>query len=164
MDNTLVKGVTLFLRVVKSVCVAATKGRHFFGVPFGVRFFNTEENKLKKIVIAGCRYYNNYKEAKEYIDFCISEIRKQYSIVIVSGGCSGADMIGEKYAEENSFQVERYPADWDKYGRSAGPIRNRQMAEICDYVICFWDGKSRGTKSMIEYAKKIGKPVMVKMI
>ena len=119
---------------------------------------------IKRVVIAGCRYYDNYKEAKKYIDFCISNIRKENKIIIVSGCANGADIIGERYAEENGFTVEKYPADWKKYGKSAGPIRNEEMAEICDYVICFWDGKSKGTKSMIEYAKKYNKPIRIKKI
>ena len=92
---------------------------------------------VKRVVIAGCRDYNNYQEAKEYIDFCLSNIRKETEIIIVSGCASGADAIGEIYAKENGFNVEKFPADWRKYGRSAGPKRNKQMAEICDYVICF---------------------------
>ncbi len=117
-----------------------------------------------RVVIAGCRNYNNYKEAKEYIDCCISNIIEENEIIIVSGGADGADALGERYAAENGLKLERYPADWKKYGRSAGPRRNRQMAEISDYVICFWDGQSRGTKSMIEYAKKFEKPIRIKMI
>ena len=119
---------------------------------------------IKRVVIAGCRDYYNYDEAKTYIDFCLSDIRKENNIIIVSGCASGADAMGERYADENGFKVEKYPADWKKYGRSAGPKRNKQMAEICDYVICFWDGKSRGTKSMIEYTKKCGKTVRIKTI
>ena len=118
----------------------------------------------KRVVIAGCRYYNNYDEAKQYIDFCLSDIRKANDIVIVSGGASGADTIGERYAEENEFKVEKYPADWKNYGRSAGPKRNKQMAEVSDYVICFWDGNSKGTKTMINFAKKYNKPVKIKKI
>ncbi|MBR6510506.1 MAG: hypothetical protein IKT38_07870, partial [Clostridia bacterium] len=60
--------------------------------------------------------------------------------------------------------VEKYLADWEKYGKSAGPIRNKQMAEVSDYVICFWDEKSKGTKSMIDYAKKLNKPIKIKII
>ncbi len=116
---------------------------------------------IKRVVIAGCRDYNNYKEAKSYIDFCLSNIRKKNDIVIVSGCASGADAIGERYAKEYGFKVEKYPADWKTYGKSAGPRRNKQMAEISDYVICFWDGKSRGTKSMIEFSKKLGKPIKI---
>lgn len=85
-------------------------------------------------------------------------------IIIVSGCASGADAIGERYAEEKGFAVEKYPADWKRYGRGAGFIRNRQMAEVCDYVICFWDGESKGTKSMIDYAIKKNKPVKIKVI
>lgn len=117
-----------------------------------------------RVVIAGCRDYEHYDEAKKFIDLCISNIRKENQIIIVSGGAKGADALGEQYAKENGFKIERYLADWDKYGKSAGPRRNKQMAEICDYVICFWDGKSRGTKSMIEYAKKRGKPIKIKII
>ena len=122
------------------------------------------DSKIIKIVIAGCRDYNNYEEAKTYIDLCISNIRNGNKIIILSGGASGADKIGERYAKENGFEVEVYPADWGKYGKSAGPIRNKLMAENCDCVICFWDGKSRGTKSMIEYAKMFDKKLRVKYI
>ena len=119
---------------------------------------------IKRVVIAGCRDYNNYDEAKLYIDFCLSNIRKENNIVIVSGCASGADAIGERYAEENKFKVEKYPADWKTYGKSAGPKRNKQMAEVSDYVICFWDGKSKGTKSIIYFARNSGKPVKIKKI
>ena len=118
----------------------------------------------KRVVIAGCRDYNNYDEAKEYIDFCLSNIRKVNNIIIVSGCASGADALGERYAKENGLLLEKYPANWEKYGRRACPIRNEQMAEIGDYVICFWDRKSRGTKSMIEFAKKCGKPIKIKKV
>ncbi|MBE6598206.1 MAG: DUF2493 domain-containing protein [Ruminococcaceae bacterium] len=119
---------------------------------------------VKRIVIAGCRDYNDYCEAKQYLDFRLSVIRKENNIVIVSGCASGADSIGERYAEENGFEIEKHPADWKKYGRKAGPIRNKQMAEVSDYIICFWDGKSKGTKSMIECAKNSNTPLDVKMI
>ena len=92
------------------------------------------------------------------------ENKKISDIIIISGCASGADTLGERYAVENGFKIEKYPADWQKYGKSAGPRRNLQMAEACDFVICFWDGKSRGTRSMIEYAKQCGKPVKIKMI
>ena len=119
---------------------------------------------IKRVVIAGCRDYNNYDEAKPYIDYCLSNIRKENNIVIVSGCASGADAIGERYAEENGFKIERYPANWKAYCKSAGPRRNKQMAKASDYVICFWDGKSKGTKSMIDCAKLYNKPIKIKYI
>ena len=123
-----------------------------------------KELPTKRVVIAGCRDYNNCDEAKLYIDYCLSNIRKENNIVIVSGCASGADAIGERYAQENGFKVEKYPADWETYGKSAGPRRNKQMAEVSDFVICFWDMKSKGTKSMIECAKRLDKPVKIKII
>lgn len=112
---------------------------------------------IKRIVVAGCRDYENYGEAKAYVEMCIEKIRKKYTLIFLSGGCKGADMLGEKYANENGFLIERYPANWQKYGKVAGPKRNLQMVKACDYVICFWDGKSRGTASMISYAKELKK-------
>ena len=119
---------------------------------------------IKRIVVAGCRNYNNYNEAKEYIDFCISEIKEKYTLIFVSGGCRGADSIGERYAKENGYEIERNPAEWQKYGKAAGPKRNEQMARAADYIICFWDGKSKGTASMINYAKRYNKPIKIKKI
>ena len=119
---------------------------------------------IKRIVVAGSRKYNNYNEAKKYIDFCISNIKNEHSLIFVSGGCSGADMLGEKYAEENGYKIERHPADWKRYGRAAGPKRNKEMVEVSDLVICFWDGESRGTKSMIFFANKLKKPLKIKRI
>lgn len=119
---------------------------------------------VKRVAVAGCRTYNDYEEAKEYIEHCISNIRHSSRIIIVSGGSRGADRLGERFALENRFEIERYYADWDKFGKSAGPRRNRLMAENSDFVICFWDGKSRGTKSMIENAKQYNKPVRIKYI
>lgn len=107
-----------------------------------------------RVAVAGCRYYENYEEAKEYIDFCISEIRKKYTIIFVSGGCRGADALGERYAAENGFMAEIYPAVWEKYGRAAGPKRNKKIAEISDYIICFWDGKARVQNHLFNLPKK----------
>ena len=123
-----------------------------------------KELPTKRVVVAGCRNYNNYCEAKKYIDNCLVNIRKENEIIIVSGGARGADALGEQYAEENGFKIERHPAKWEKHGKAAGPIRNKEMAENCDYVICFWNGKSSGTRSMIFYAKVFNKPIKIKKI
>ena len=119
---------------------------------------------IKKVIVAGSRNYTDYEEARAYIDLCLSRIRTEYDLVILSGGCRGADRLGERYAAERGYPVIRFPADWDTYGRSAGPIRNREMAEASDYVICFWDGRSRGTRQIIDCAEKLGKPVKIKTV
>jgi len=74
--------------------------------------------------------------------------------VIISGSARGIDQLGEKYAIENGIQLIRFPAQWDKYGKRAGFIRNEDMAKKADALFAIWDGKSPGTKNMIELAKK----------
>lgn len=118
----------------------------------------------KRIIVAGCREYEDYEEAKVYIASCLRQLPHAQSFVFLSGGCRGADALGERFARENGFPIERYPADWKRYGKGAGLKRNLQMVEKCDYAICFWDGKSRGTASLIAYAQKLHKPVMIKKI
>lgn len=85
---------------------------------------------IKRVVIAGCRNYENYEEAKLYIDKCISSIKEQNKIIILSGGARGADKLGERYAIENGFEIECYPAEWKSYGKKAGPIRNKKIKPI----------------------------------
>ncbi|MBQ2704246.1 MAG: DUF2493 domain-containing protein [Clostridia bacterium] len=119
---------------------------------------------IKKVLVAGSRNYNDYEEAKAFIQKCINRIEKEYELVFVSGDCRGADKLGEQFALENDYNVEKHPADWERFGKSAGPKRNETMAKVADYIICFWDGRSKGTKSMIDFAKKFNKPIRIKYI
>lgn len=80
---------------------------------------------------------------------------------IVSGMAVGADMIGYRLAKANGIPVKQYPANWIKYGRSAGYVRNREMAKVSDVLVAFWDGKSKGTKHMIDTMKAISKPAYI---
>lgn len=113
-----------------------------------------------RVIIAGGRYFSDYELLKEKCDeFLQGKIDEE--IVIISGHASGADSLGERYAQERGYKIETYPADWKKYGRAAGPVRNEQMANIANALIAFWDGKSKGTKSMISLAKKKGLQVFV---
>jgi len=117
-----------------------------------------------KVIIAGCRNFTDYELLKEYADKILQNVVQRESIEIVSGGAKGADELGELYAKERGFVLTRFPAEWDKYGRAAGPKRNELMGDYADALIAFWDGKSRGTKHMIEYARKKGLLVRVKQI
>ena len=85
----------------------------------------------------------------------------QKEVEIVSGTAAGADTLGERYAQEKGYEVKKFPAQWDLYGKSAGYKRNQQMAEYADGLIAFWDGKSKGTKHMIDIANKMGLKVRV---
>lgn len=81
--------------------------------------------------------------------------------VVLSGTAPGADQEGERWAEERKLLVERYPADWKTFGKRAGPLRNKQMAENADGLVAIWDGQSRGTLNMIDLARKRGLRVFV---
>lgn len=107
--------------------------------------------QMVRIIIAGSRDFSDYRLLKAKLD---SLIRDKEKTEIVSGTARGADLLGEKYAKENEIEIKRFPADWDKYGKSAGYRRNEEMAKYANACICFWDGKSRGTKSMIDLAEK----------
>lgn len=83
---------------------------------------------------------------------------------VVSGGAPGVDALAKKWAEQHGIPVKQFPADWDRYGRKAGPIRNQAMAEYGEALIAVWDGKSRGTKNMIRQARKHGLRVFVYLV
>ena len=113
-----------------------------------------------KVIIAGCRDFADYELLKEKCDFYLQN-QKPENVVIVSGHASGADALGERYAQERGLQLETYPADWKAHGRAAGPIRNAKMASVAHTLIAFWNGKSRGTKNIIDTATKRGLKVAV---
>ena len=106
-----------------------------------------------KVIIAGSRAFQDYELLKSTCDKMLEHVQ---DVEIVSGTANGADKLGEKYAAENGFPVKQFPADWANLGKRAGFVRNSQMAEYADALIAFWDGKSKGTKMMIEIAQKEG--------
>lgn len=114
-----------------------------------------------RLIVAGSRNFNNYELLKQKCDSLLSQKRLTHSIVIISGTARGADRLGERYAAERGYRIERFPADWDRNGIAAGPIRNTKMAAHADALVAFWDGKSRGTKDMIEKAKERNLPVRI---
>lgn len=106
-----------------------------------------------KIIVAGGRSFNNYDLLEQKLDYYLSsKINEGYDIVIISGTAKGADSLGEKYAINKGYEIERFPANWDKYGKSAGYRRNVDMANAADACIVFWDGTSPGSKHMIDIA------------
>lgn len=104
-----------------------------------------------KVIICGTRTFSDYSLLKNKCDFYLSRKSK---VTIISGCAKGADVLGEQYARENDFELLLYPADWDRFGKSAGYKRNQEMAKTADGVIAFWDGVSRGTQHMINIAKE----------
>jgi len=104
-----------------------------------------------KVIIAGSRSFDNYKMLKALCDIILS---RKDDIEVVSGGARGADLLGERYAKEKGYPIKRFNADWDNYGKAAGYKRNAEMAAYADGLIVFWDGVSKGSKHMIDLARK----------
>lgn len=118
---------------------------------------NSEMNKPEfRVIIAGTRDFNDYQLLRDKCDAILSAKRQDSNIVIVSGTARGADRLGERYARERGYEIRQFPADWLNDEKKAGPIRNAKMADNADALIAFWDGQSRGTKNMIETAKRKG--------
>ena len=113
-----------------------------------------------KVIIAGGRYFDDKKLLKSKCDNIFTNLSND-QVEIVSGGALGADTLGEWYAFENKMSCQVFKANWDVLGKAAGIIRNGVMAKYSDALIAFWDGESRGTKHMIDTAKKEGLKVRV---
>ena len=108
-----------------------------------------------KIIIAGCRTFEDYDVLEKIVDCYLDKNNLQYrDIKIISGHAKGADKLGEKYAEKHNIELEIYKANWNKYGKKAGAIRNGEMARNANRLIAFWDFVSKGTANMIETAQK----------
>jgi hypothetical protein len=127
-----------------------------------------------RIIIAGSRDFCDYKLLEAHCTKIIDEFYWQgritsymdlSSLEIISGTARGADQLGEKFARDRNFDICRMPANWDIDGKSAGYKRNEKMAQYASkddgVLIAFWDGKSKGTKHMIDIAKKYKLQVFV---
>ena len=121
----------------------------------------------RRIIIAGTRTFSDYNllrnaMIKEFGQLSVSEIAQ---MKIISGCCQGADQLGEEFAKKNTLVCIKFPADWKKYGKKAGPIRNEERAKYAaeehGILMAFWDGKSRGTQNMIQTAEKHGLAVHI---
>jgi hypothetical protein len=111
--------------------------------------------KQYKLIIAGSRNVTDialvYK-ALDYFNFNEGNVAE-----IVSGGARGVDTLGEQVALALGIPVKRFPADWDKYGKSAGYKRNQDMANYADALLAIWDCFSKGTYHMISIMHLVGK-------
>lgn len=121
-----------------------------------------------KVIIAGSRNFYNYNIVEDtVVSYFMSRGILKENIEIISGGARGADSLGEQLADSYGLKLTVFPAQWDTYGKAAGMIRNKEMADYATkdsdkaILFAFWDGQSRGTKGMIDIAKRCGMEVIV---
>lgn len=115
-----------------------------------------------RLIIAGGRDFKDwrmfYQAAFAWID---EHDPNEENTIVFSGMAEGADEMGYLWSEDRGIPRREFPADWDRYGRTAGYRRNHQMAMEATHLLAFWDGQSKGTKDMITRAKAAGLHVTV---
>ena len=116
-----------------------------------------------KIAIIGSRSFSDYQELENKVQKFLAEWNCELnsSVEIVSGGAVGADSLGEVFAQNHHLEMISILPDWKKFGRGAGIVRNREIAETADAVIAFWDGASKGTKSTIDFFRDQKKKIKI---
>ncbi len=107
------------------------------------------------ILISGSREYPDLEFVKKFVDGLPNDT------ILLNGKARGVDNAARNEALFNNLIVQDYPADWNKYGKAAGFIRNHIMVDLAEYVICFWDGESHGTQDVIDYTLQLEKPLTV---
>lgn len=119
-----------------------------------------------KVIVAGSRSFDDYGLLCEVMYQLFAHrgpgtAPDYQDLILISGTARGADRLGMRWARDRHIPIYKYPADWDRHGPAAGPIRNREMAADGDVLVAFWDGESRGTKNMIHEAVREGLEVHV---
>ena len=124
-------------------------------------------DKELRVIIAGSRDFTNYDFLSNQVHLILNAYKAtndNLNITIISGNARGVDQMGERFAKNNNLNLKMFPANWDKYGKSAGYLRNEEMLnyamnESYPILIVFWDGISKGTKHMIDIADKKQVPI-----
>ena len=100
-----------------------------------------------RTIIAGGRNITDYALVEAAVSECGWKITE-----VVSGTASGADSLGEQWALAHGVMLKQFPANWDRFGKSAGYKRNQDMAAYADALILVWDGVSKGSGHMLAIA------------
>jgi len=115
-----------------------------------------------KLIVAGGRDFNDYELLSNRLLAIVNEgDLKNYDVSIVSGMAQGADALAVRFATEHNVTLHKFYANWDKYGRRAGFLRNEQMAGFADGLLAFHDKASKGTAHMIKTMRMQSKPTYV---
>jgi hypothetical protein len=117
-----------------------------------------------KLIVAGGRDFDDYVKLHEQLMLLASTTYLDRNVSIVSGMARGADALAVRFAKVEKVQLYEFHANWRPngvYDNGAGHKRNRDMGDFADGLLAFWDGKSSGTKGMIDYMQRLRKPVHI---
>lgn len=153
----------------------AARVDHLGVLPKDYHFSKFSCRELVNLIVAGSRNFNDYKFLEHNLNLSLSKKIRE-DVTFICGMAKGADLLGLKYAKQYEYDWLEFPADWYNldvtpcvpryhngklYNAAAGNIRNKLMAEHATHLLAFWDGKSTGTKDMIDIAKRKGLIVRV---
>lgn len=118
------------------------------------------------LLIAGSRSFNNFSLLARVCDKFIQRKASNKEIIIIEGGAKGTDSLAKRYARERKYECVEFSAEWDKFGKTAGFRRNKEMHDYINSYpnracICFWDGKSKGTAHNFDLARKNETPLLI---
>lgn len=114
-----------------------------------------------KLIVAGGRDFVNTQVMITVLMDLVEKGKIDPNPELVCGMARGADILAFRLWKSANMQIHVFRAEWDTYGKSAGFRRNKEMGEFADAAVCFWDGKSKGTKHMIDIMNRLNKPVYV---
>lgn len=113
------------------------------------------------LIVAGDRDYTDCDRIVQELFALTSNELKEFQVEIIHGAARGADQQADLAARRLNLTRHPCPAEWDKHGKSAGPIRNRKMAAVAHGLLAFWDGQSKGTEDIIQVMKQQKKDVRI---
>ena len=120
---------------------------------------------MVKVIVAGSRTFNDFAYLEKHLmAYFKANALHRKDVEIISGTAKGADSLGEQFANKYGLKLTKFPADWNQYGKSAGYIRNEEMAKYAKkdgILFAFWDNSSKGTKHMISIASKYSIPTYI---
>jgi hypothetical protein len=110
------------------------------------------------VAVVGSRKFLRWSQLYRVLDHVR---RDNPNLMVISGGAEGADTYAEQWAKLREIPFRQYPANWERYGKKAGYMRNLDIVANATWVIAFWDGESRGTKHTIDLTREARKPLTI---
>jgi hypothetical protein len=121
---------------------------------------NDITKKTFRVIVTGSRHFCNYQAVCLVLDKVLASKKDTHAITVISGDCQGPDTLGRAYAIERGHRIEVMEYD-PSLGRNASTMRHQRMVEAADGIIALWDGKSEGTRKLLNLMHAAGKPVRV---